>query len=127
MDRTKLLHSVKTKTVSDAKEVVLSLVTALNEENFEAARGYADDNMSFVGVLGSREGAEAYFSDMKRMRLKYTIQKVLADDSDVGLFYDLKISGQTIFGCGWYHVENGKVTSLKVIFDPRPLLEASKN
>jgi hypothetical protein len=118
---------MKTKTLSDAKEVVLSLVTALNEENFEAARESADDSMSFVGVLGSREGAEAYFSDMKQMRLKYEIKKVFADDRDVCLFYDLKISGQTIFGCGWYHVENGKIVSLKVIFDPRPLLEASKN
>jgi hypothetical protein len=39
---------------------------------------------------------------MERMRLKYDIKKVFADERDVCLFYHLKISGKTIFGCGWY-------------------------
>jgi hypothetical protein len=31
----------------------------------------------------------------------------------------------TLFGCGWYHVEQGKISSLRVVFDPRPLVESS--
>ena len=115
-------HAVASET--SAKETVLSLVKALNNEDFDTARTYADDSMTFEGVLGSRNGADAYFEDMRHMKMKYHIIKVLADSTDVCLFYNLDMSGVNIFGCGWYHVQDGKITSLKVIFDPRPVLEA---
>ncbi|GAB3908052.1 hypothetical protein GCM10028803_42940 [Larkinella knui] len=111
--------------VNQAKEVVLSCVKAINEENFDLARSLVNDSMTFDGVLGSRRGAEAYFQDMKKMRLKYTIKKAFAEGDDVCLLYELTMAGQTVFCCGWYHLENGKISSLKVIFDPRPVLEAS--
>jgi len=45
---------------TSAREVVLSCVKALNEENFDAARKCVSDDMTFVGVLGSRNGAELW-------------------------------------------------------------------
>jgi len=109
---------------TSAKEVVMNFVKALNAEDFKTARSYAHDNMKFVGVLGQRDGADAYFKDMEHMKLKYDIKKAFADGSDVCLLYDLQMSGLTIFGCGWYQVdEAGLITSLKVVFDPRPVLE----
>jgi hypothetical protein len=107
-----------------AREVVLACVEAINQEKFALARQYVSDDLSFVGVLGSRQGADAYFNDMERMRLKYDVKKVFADGQDVCLFYDLAMSGTTLFVCAWYQVEDGKIRSLKVIFDPRPLLES---
>ena len=111
---------------NDAKEVVLACIEALNNEDFKTARTLANDDMSFVGVLGSRDGADAYFKDMEHMKLKYDVKKAFADGDDVCLLYDLTMSGKTIFGCGWYQVKNGKISSLKVLFDPRPFLESGK-
>lgn len=108
-----------------AKEIVMACINALNEEDFKAARKYMADDFSFKGVLGSRDSAEAYFDDMKKMKLKYDIKKVFVNENDVCLLYDLDMSGETIFGCGWYHVEDGKIISLRVIFDPRPVLKGS--
>jgi limonene-1,2-epoxide hydrolase len=110
---------------SNAKEVVMSFLKALNDEDFKTARSYVSDNMSFLGPLASREGAEAYFKDMERMRLKYEIKKVFVDGDDVCLLYDFNTGPITLFGCGWYHVEDGKISSLRVVFDPRPLVELS--
>lgn len=110
--------------VSDPKEVVMSCVNAINREDFQTARRYVSDDMSFVGVLGSRQGGDVYFKDMERMRLKYDVKKVFVEGSDVCLFYNLTISGVDIFGCALYHVQNGKIRSLQVLFDPRPILEA---
>ena len=110
----------------NVKEFVLSFIKALNREDFKAARTYVSDDMKFVGVLGSRDSADAYFKDMERMKLKYHIKKVFADGNDVCLLYDLDMQGRTIFGCGWYHLEFDKINSLLVVFDPRPLLEASE-
>jgi len=106
-----------------AKEVVLSFVEALNQEDFTAARKYTSDDMEFRGVLGSRDGADAYFKDMEKMKFKYHIEKIFGNGDDVCLLYNIDMTGTNIFTCGWYHVEDGKIDSLKVIFDPRPVLE----
>jgi len=31
---------------------------------------------------------------------------------------------ETIFSCGWYQLSGGKISTFKVVFDPRPVLEA---
>jgi len=105
-----------------AKEIVISMITLINDEQFDEARGYADDGMTFKGVLGARDNADAYFKDMKQMKLKYKIRKAICEGDDVCVFYDLDMGGVNIFGCGWYRVQQAKVISLEVIFDPRPVL-----
>jgi len=41
--------------------------------------------MTFKGVLGSRDGADAYMKDMEEMKLKYDIKKTIAQEHDVCL------------------------------------------
>jgi hypothetical protein len=65
--------------IQNAREVVLSFVKALNEEDFAAARERIDDHMHFVGLPGTRDGAESYIKDMERIKLKYDIKKVFID------------------------------------------------
>ncbi|HVS92089.1 MAG TPA: nuclear transport factor 2 family protein [Mucilaginibacter sp.] len=111
---------------STAKETVLLFLNAMNAEDFELARKYVADDMKFIGVMGTRDNAASYFADMEKMRFKYEIKKVLADNHDVSVFYDINMSGQTIFTSGWYHVNDGKIEWFKVLFDPRPLLESAE-
>jgi hypothetical protein len=107
------------------KEIVLAFIDALNNEDFISARKYLDDDMKFEGVMGSRDGAEVYIKDMEHMKFKYKIQKAFGDENDVCLWYNISMSGQSIFSCGWYHIVSGKIKTFKVLFDPRPLLEQS--
>ena len=111
---------------SETKEVVLDLAKALNDGNYEAARRYVSDNISYVGPFGARDGAEAYLNEMKRRHLKFDILKILVDNKDVCVLYDITVSGVTLFACGWFQVERGKVRSMRVVFDPRPLLVKTK-
>jgi hypothetical protein len=112
-----------TDVAQDAREIVLSMVEAINNLDFEKARRYAHPDMKFIGVMGSRDGADAYFKDMEKMKLKYAVKKAFMEGDDVCLLSDLQIDGKTILCCSWYVVEDDKVKSLKVIFDPRPLME----
>jgi hypothetical protein len=105
------------------EKTVMAFINALNSEDFAAAREQLADGMKFDGVMGSRDSAEAYIIDMKRMKFKYDIKKLFADETDVCLLYDINMGGATIFTCGWYYVDDGKIVALKVVFDPRPLLE----
>jgi hypothetical protein len=67
----------KMNSQDDAKQVVMSGVNAINQEDFKKARQDVSDDISFVGAMGSRQGADVYFKDMEWMRLKYNIKKVL--------------------------------------------------
>lgn len=114
-------HSTYSKV--NPKELVASFLDALNKEDYVLARKYVTHDLKFVGVMGSRNGAESYFSEMSDMRLKYDIKKILGDGNDVCVFYDITMSGVKIFSAGWYHVRLDKISSFRVVFDPRPLLE----
>jgi hypothetical protein len=118
------MPAVNTNTLP--KDVVNSFIRLLNEEDFRTARTYTHDDFSFIGVLGTRDGAEAYFKDMEHMRLKYDIKKIFADGDDVNVLYDINMQGTTIFASGWYTVKDGQIKSLVVLFDPRPLLQQAQ-
>jgi limonene-1,2-epoxide hydrolase len=116
------ISSIQTR----SKQIVLSFIEAMNQLDYEKARSYVVDDFNFVGVLGTRNSADAYFNDMQKMKFKYNILKTFADGNDVCLFYDINMGGHPIFCCGWYQLQNDKIKSFRVVFDPRPLLEQPK-
>lgn len=108
----------------NAKEVVLNFINALNKEDFETARNCLSEDMVFDGVLGHRDGADVYIKEMEKMKFKYEIKKAFENGTDVCLLYDIDMGNKkTTFTCGWYQLQNGKIKNLKVVFDPRPVLE----
>ncbi len=105
-----------------ADAVVLSFIDALNKEDFQAARNCLADNARFEGVLGSRDGADTYIQDMQKMKFKYKLIRSFVNEQDVCLLYDIDMGGKTVFTCGWYQLQDDKIMSIKVVFDPRPVL-----
>jgi hypothetical protein len=118
-------HTNRDHTNGGARDVVTRCIQAISDERFDEARKLVHDDMTFVGPLGERNGGDAYFDDMRKMKLKYRVQKVLADGDDVCVLYDLALGGADVLCSGWYKVENGRVRSLRVLFDPRPVLAAA--
>jgi limonene-1,2-epoxide hydrolase len=117
---------------SNAKEVVISYLKALNDQDFKAARSYLNDNMTFQAPIASHSSADAYFRENERLRSEYGIKnvlygikKVFVDGDDVCVFFDFNIGSVTLFACGWFQVEDGKISSIRVLFDPRPIVELS--
>lgn len=105
-----------------AIDTVLSCVQAANNNDYAEARTYVSDDMVFVGVLGGTDGGNEYIDYIAHKKIRYHVHKAFADGDDVCLLYDLEMGSHMIYGCGWYHVKNGKINMLKVVFDPRPML-----
>jgi ketosteroid isomerase-like protein len=105
-----------------ASKSVQAFLGALNDEDFKTAREYVSDDLKFIGVMGSRDGGDTYINGMEKMKFKYEIQKIFEDEDDASVFYDITMQGIKIFCSGWYHLSGGKISTIKVIFDPRPLL-----
>ncbi len=111
------------KTQITTRDMVLEFIHALNAEDFRAAKCWLNDNFTFNGPMGTRNGADAYMNDMEKMKFKYAILKTFEEGNNVCVIYDITIAGKTITASGIYHLEMGKLSSLQVFFDPRPLLE----
>lgn len=111
-------------TEKKSKEMVLSFLQALNEEDFKKARECLNEDFIFRGPMGERNGAAEYMEDMHKMKFKYQINKAFAEGEDVCTIYEIDMSGKAkIPTAGFYHLSNGKISSLKVFFDPRPVLQ----
>ncbi|GEJ43650.1 nuclear transport factor 2 family protein [Chryseobacterium sp. ON_d1] len=105
------------------QNIAEQFIQYLNEENFDKAESCLDPDFKFTGVLGKREGASIYIKDMKQMKFKYEILKAFTSGEDVCFWYNINMGKKTIESSGWYHIQNGKIVTLKVLFDPRPLLD----
>jgi hypothetical protein len=108
----------------DAEQMVLDLISAINEKDFATARELVWDNFTFDGVMGSRDSADAYFADLPRMNMNYSVLRSFVRGLDVCILSNLRMGEKKeIFCCSWYRLKQGKIASLKVVFDPRPLME----
>ena len=114
--------------VKSAKEIVMEYTQATERRDFQSARGYLRDNLSYVSPLNSFDRAEPYLKYNLHLYetgqlVKFDIKKEFADSNDVCILHEW--NSQLV--CVWYHVEDdGKISSIKVIFDPRAFLAGAK-
>ena len=106
----------------DAKQVVINCIEAVNNGNYTEARKYVTADMRFVGVFGATDGGDDYVDYLEKKHIRYQVHKVFADGNDVCVLYDLLMGPHAIYGCGWYTLTDSKVSLLKVVFDPRPMM-----
>ncbi|MGH9977200.1 MAG: nuclear transport factor 2 family protein [Nitrososphaeraceae archaeon] len=114
--------------VKSAKEIVMEYVQATERRDFQSARGYLKDNVSYVSPLNSFDRAEPYLKYNLHLYqigqlVKFDIKKEFVDSNDVCILHEW--NSQLV--CVWYHVDiDGKISSIKVIFDPRPFAAGAK-
>jgi ketosteroid isomerase-like protein len=119
----------KNESVMDAKKIVTSFQESLNNRDLKSARSYVSDDFLCTNPLGSFDSAESYFKaaeqaqQMHQASYKFDLKKIFMDGNDVCVFNDVIAGTLTLFACGWYHIEDQKIRSLKLIYDPRPLLQ----
>ena len=110
--------------MADAAQVADGFFTAWTTKDFARTRSLLHDDVSFEGPLESFSDADSYVASLRQLSGIVTgaeTQKVFVDGDDVCVIYDLKTApvprSRT---CEWYHVRDGKIASVSVVFDPRP-------
>ena len=93
--------------------------------DFGTARSLLHDDVSFSGPIDTFDDADAYMGALQG--LSHIVkaveeQKVFVDGNDVCVIYELVTN--TPIGAAptaeWYHVRDGKISSVRVFFDARP-------
>ncbi len=112
--------------MTTATEAANAYFDAWRAKEPERLRPYLADDVHFSGSLAEVDGADAYVSSIKRLFDTTTgleIVKVFTDEPDVLTWFDLTVDGApTTPVVNWCHVENDKLTVVRVIFDPRGML-----
>ncbi len=108
------------KTNSNASDVVLSYIKALDKGEYDAAVKYLNDGVRIKGPAGESFIKPNEFINMLRQyRGRYELKKTFTDGGDVCLLYYLVTPAAKVFMCSWYHVLDGKIDSILSVFDPQ--------
>ena len=110
--------------MSGASQVAEDFLAAWTSKDFGRARSLLHDGVSFEGPIDTLSDADSYIASLQQLSGIVTgaeKQKVFADGDDVCVIYDLKTApvprSRT---CEWYHVRDGKIAAVSVVFDARP-------
>ncbi len=105
------------------RDVAHRYFDAWRTKDMDAYRALLADGVDFAGPFGAAHGIDECVAGMRRLAGGTTgidVQKMLADDTDVISWFDLHTTDATFVVANWTHVEDGRITRIRVTFDPRP-------
>ena len=109
----------------DAAKVASAYFDAWKVNDFDTMRSLVADEITFAGPLAQLEGAQDYMEGIKgmsRIKSDIVIRKTFVDGPDVLTWYELHTTvASPVPVANWLHIEDGKITSLRVAFDAREL------
>ena len=114
---------------SEVAEIAAAYLEAWQAGDFDRLRSILADEVTFEGPLGRASNADECIAGLRRMSQIVTaivIHKTFIDGPDALTWFDLYTS-QTdpMPTVNWRHIENGKITWIRVTFDPRPLTSSA--
>ena len=106
--------------------VAAAYFDAWKNNDIERVRPLLHDEVAFDGALGSTRGVEDTIAGLGRMFAMTEQVEVLhrwVDGPDVLTWFELRTEAAGPLAIvNWSHVEAGRITRIRVTFDPRPLL-----
>ena len=114
--------------MSDARDVVDRYFTALKRKDFATMRALLHDDVTFKGPLGTTDGADDYIGTLEQVTANMTgveRRALFADGEDVCQVYDLVLSAPavTLPVAQWLKVRENRIATVRLFFDPRPLVQ----
>jgi hypothetical protein len=110
------------------KNIANSYFKSWQAHDFETIRSLLSDDVTFIGVLGEAHGIEECINGLQGLTSIITdivIQHMWIDESDIITWYELHTTktSKPLSVVNWSHVDNNKITGMRVVFDPRPLMD----
>jgi len=107
-----------------AREVVAAFQQAVGQKDFDAARNLLRDDLEFHGPIDTFRKADDYVRALAKLSSiveGVEVRKLFEDGDDVCVLYDMstRVAG-TSFVSEWFHLEGGKIATVRVVFDARP-------
>lgn len=111
----------------DTRRAATIYFDAWRERDFGLLRTVLAEDVQFSGVFGDADGVEDCIAGLEGMAdsvmetLRLT--RRIVEGPDAMTWFDLVArNGAIVPTVNWSHVEDGLITRIRVVFDPRPLL-----
>ena len=110
----------------DTAALAATYFRAWKAHDFEKFRSILADDVTFTGPLGQAGNADECvrgIQGMSQIMTDVVIRKTFIDGPDILTWFDLhtKVTEAPLPVANWSHVVDGKISSIQVTFDPRPL------
>jgi hypothetical protein len=110
----------------DTAALAATYFGAWKAHDFEEFRSILADDVTFTGPLGQAGNADECvkgIQGMSQIMTDVVIRKTFIDGPDILTWFDLhtKVTEDPLPVANWSHVTDGKISSIQVTFDPRPL------
>jgi hypothetical protein len=106
--------------------VAAAYFDAWKRKDIERVRPLLHEDVDFVGALGATHGVDetlAGLGGMFAMTDRVEVVKRWVDGPEVLTWFELRTpTAGPLAIVNWSHVEAGRITRIRVTFDPRPLL-----
>jgi ketosteroid isomerase-like protein len=114
---------------TESATIAATYFRAWKERDFATLRGILADDVTFHGPLATLDNADDAvkgLSGLAEILDDIVVQHVFVDGPDVLTWFDLHTTvAPPAPTANWSHVENGKITAIRVTFDPRALIGGS--
>jgi ketosteroid isomerase-like protein len=115
--------------MTDAAATAATYFDAWQARDFARRRSVLADDVEFAGPLARVKGSDDCLRGLRGMAQIMTgleVRKVFRDGPDVLTWFDLATSvAETVPVANWMHVEDGKITRIRVAFDARGIANGS--
>jgi ketosteroid isomerase-like protein len=109
-----------------ARDLVERYHDAWARKDFESARGFLHDDLSFTGPIDTFDTADEYLAALQRLAPMTTgidVKKVVSEGDDVVVLFDLLTPMGAAPVAEWYRVRGDRIGSVQVYFDARPFAQ----
>ena len=113
---------------TNLKSIANTYFESWKARDFETLRSLFSDDVIFIGALGEAHGVDECIGGLQGLASIMTdivIQHMWSDEADIITWYEFYTTktNKPLPVVNWSHVENNKITKIRVTFDPRPLID----
>lgn len=106
-------------------DVVHGFLRALGVRDFEAAETLLANEFTFRGPFDTFDDPKSYIGALRKLYpivKAVKVEKLFEDGDEACLLYDMETNTPigTAFICEWFKVRDGKIASIRAVFDARP-------
>ncbi len=109
-----------------AGEILNKFYAAVIKKDINAARGYLDKDLLFMGLFETYHNAEEYIAALTKLLqvvVRLDVKKIIAEGNDAAVFFELETKAPaeaTTLVAEWHQIRNGKISRVESAFDGRP-------
>jgi hypothetical protein len=111
---------------NEPEQIARTYFEAWRGRDFRRLREILADDVTFRGPLGEADGIDEAIAGLEGMAKSVmediVVEKMFVDRPDVVTWFALHTpKSDPLPTANWSHIEDGKITGIRAVFDPRPI------